>query len=449
MDVLLQQSKALKTALVEFILDADGELAQALEVFCAEKLLLWSKNKLQGIRCSDLAIDMFVTEGHVAGQSVLDRFIASHPDLSSTDRTWLKGWQRSFNGLFVIQQVGVNGYTVMNWLTEKQYQVKPNGCQADATLTRLAPGEVIVARLAPVTQDDWTFSGPLLLLGKLGKVKLAVAIGNFKNWFPHHLYSDAPELLEAAWTSVDRYYQEFVEFFGGDRLTLSGYELGKKLNEYQDLTTQRRLADVGLDRSQSLRELANQAGVSEAEMAASMAELGEDGKMVRRLLDHPQAAKMVMPPIKLPDELRQAEAVTILVHPRWGQLFLPDYGRLVDLLQQSDQDSMDACDRLLLKYLRDDSVTTYVWRCLAEELPNSLEVALRRVLDQPNFAIAHDLEPVLMQAGKPLEPRLPEIASVPLHLHNLFQAALQQIDRDTSAQKKAKGEKKRKVGFGA
>ena len=448
MDVLLQQSKALKNALLEFTLEADGELAQALELFCAEKLVLWSKNKLKGIHCSDLAIDMFLTEGQVAGQSILDRFIANHPDLSSADRALVQGWQQSFNGLFVIQQVDVDGYQVMNWLTEKQYQVKSNGSQTDTTLARLAPGDVTMIRLAPISPTNWTFSGPLLLLGKLGNAKLAVAIGNFKIWFPHHLYSDAPELLEAAWKSVDRYYQDFVQFFGGDRLTMSGYELGKKLNEYQDVTTQRYLEEAGLDGSKSLRELADAAGISEAEMAESVAELGEDGKLVRRLLDHPQAAKMVMPEIKLPDELRHAEIVTVFVHPRWGQTFLHDYVRLVELLQAFDPESVEACDRMIRKYLKDDSVNTYIWHCLADEVSTPLEMALQRVLGNPSFKMTHDLDQALVQAGKPLDPQLPEIASVPLHLHNLFQAALQEVNRGTSAQKKAKSEKKRKAGFG-
>ncbi|MEO1069222.1 MAG: hypothetical protein AAFW95_08880, partial [Cyanobacteria bacterium J06638_6] len=280
---------------------------------------------------------------------------------------------------------------------------------------------------------------------KLGKPKLAVAIGNFKNWFPNHLYGDAPELLAEAWNSVEQLHHDFVDFFGGDRLTLSGHDLNRRLNEYQAATTQRRLTEVGLDGSKSLQELATQAGITEAEMAESMEALGEDGRQVSRLMKNEQAVKMVMPSISLPEDLRRAAAVTVFVHPRWGQMFLNDYVRFTQLLDATDAESLAKLDKMTQKYLRQDGVNTYIWHCLAQENSAPLIASLRRVLDRPELTLA-DLDEVLVQADKPLEPSLPEIASVPLHLHNLFQDALQEVGQGTS-KKKSKGKRKQKIGF--
>ncbi|PSN11177.1 hypothetical protein C7293_25285 [filamentous cyanobacterium CCT1] len=449
----LKRSEELKQDLYNFVLDADGALATALESYSADRLKHWSATNLQGISRSELAIDMFLTEGQVAGQSVLDAFIQSQSQLSKADQALVKSWQNTFNGLFKVLQVPAEDsadgsgdrYELMNWLTEKRYWVEPNAAQSAEELARLSSGEIVVTRLLPIASDQWTFSGPLMLLGKLGKPKLAVAIGNFKNWFPNYLYGDAPELLEAAWESVERFHQDFVEFFGGDRVTLSGHELNKKLNEYQDVTTQRRLEEAGIDGSKSLQDLAAEAGVSEAEIAESVESFGEDGGQVSRLLKNKQAVKMAMPSISLPDDLRRAEAVTVFVHPRWGQTFLKDYTQLTQLLEATDETSTAKLDRLIQKYLKDDAVNAYIWRCLADENPEPLMASLGRVLDRPELTTA-DLDEVLVQADKPLEPTLPEIANVPIHLHNLFQEALQEVGQ-SSSKKKSKGKRKQKSGF--
>lgn len=441
----VKHSADLKQSIHDFVLDAEGDLATALEQYSADRLKHWSTTNLQGISRSDLAIDMFLTEGQVSGQSVLDIFDQNQTSLSQNDRTLLESWKSAFNGLFTVLQATEDGYKVMNWLTEKRYWVKPNGTQSAEELSRLSPGEIIVTRLLPVAESFWTFSGPLMLLGKLGKPKLAVAIGNFKNWFPDHLYGDAPDLLEEAWASVERFHHDFVDFFGADRITLSGYELNKKLQKYQDITTQRRLEEAGIDGSKSLQELADQAGISEEDIAESMESFGDDGGQASRLFKNDKAIKMVMPPINLPDDLRRAEAVTVFVHPRWGQTFLKDYDRLIQLSTATDTESAAKLDQMTQRYLKDDAVNTYIWRCLTRENPSSLMASLGRVLNRPDLTI-DDLDDVLAQANKPLEPKLPEIASVPIHLNNLFQEALQAVSQ-TSSKKKSKSRRKQKTGF--
>ncbi|XPM53020.2 MAG: hypothetical protein EDM05_032875 [Leptolyngbya sp. IPPAS B-1204] len=60
---------------------------------------------------------------------------------------------------------------------------------------------------------------------------------------------------------------------------------------------------------------------------------------------------------------------------------------------------------------------------------------MRRVLERPDFNLLQDLDKVLQEFGKPLQPELPEIASVPIHLHNLFQAAVIEVSKDKSKKK--------------
>jgi hypothetical protein len=66
-------------------------------------------------------------------------------------------------------------------------------------------------------------------------------------------------------------------------------------------------------------------------------------------------------------------------------------------------------------------------------------------LERPDFKIEHDLEALLQEHNKPLEPELPEIASVPIHLHELFQEAMAEVNKSKS---KGKGKTKEKTARG-
>ncbi len=482
----LEQYVTAKALLTDFVLDAEDDIATALETFSAEQLSRWSQPTLSGLNRTELAVEMFLGEGQIADQSITDLFLRANPGLPEASQRSVKHWDRSFQGLFLVQTVskteadGRSRYILKNWLTDKTYRAVGVPSQTEAVLSRASVGEIILARLVPIADgladELWVFSGPLTLLGKLGKPKLAVAIGNFKKWFPQQLYGDAPELKEAAWASVKEHYEEFVAFFGAEKITLSGYELNKKLQAYQAQMTEKQLAEAGLDSSKSLQEMAKDAGLSEEEMTEAMDALGEESKAAKQLIESKQSLKMVMPQVNLPDELRKAEAVTVLVHPRWGQAFFNDYQKLESLLGKSElmqreqlsnptsssQSSaalpdksetanlLATLDKLLLKYLKDERANTYVWRQLAQEYGTALENALRRTRHNPQFTSAQDLNKVMADYGKPLTPDLPETASVPIHLHNLFQEALKKVSKGSGGKSSHKKSKKpKRSGFGA
>jgi hypothetical protein len=283
-------------------------------------------------------------------------------------------------------------------------------------------------------------------MGRLGKPKLAVAIGNFKDNHKDALYRDAPELLEQAWESVAEYHQEFLDFFGSDEVTLPGYQLNKKITELQEVMTKRQLAVAGIDESKSLSEIAEEAGVTEEELKAAAQEAGADSTAVSQLFDSSQGkTKMVLPTIDLPAELKKAEQVTVLTHPRWGQTFLPTYTQFKTILESHDWQSNPANNKLVRKYLEDPTINVFIWHKLAEAYPTQLEKVLQTFLERPEFEVKRHLDPLLQEYNKPLEPELPEIASVPIHLHNLFQEALAEVNKSKS---KNKGKKNVKAAKG-
>uniref|UniRef100_UPI0025B563EC hypothetical protein n=1 Tax=Trichocoleus desertorum TaxID=1481672 RepID=UPI0025B563EC len=438
-DAILERARDLKQALIEFVLEAEGDLASALESYSAEHL----RSQQPDINQRNLWLDTFLTEGMVRDKTPLDLFVKDQTELSESDRALLLSWHRSFIGLFEIKQSLADGFELMNWLTAKSYVVKPNNEATKQEMSRFQSGDVLLTRIAPVTQTEWMFSGPCIPMGRLGKPKLAVAIGNFKQNYKHALYSDAPELLEESWRSVEQYHQDFLGFFGSDEVTMSGYELSKKIAEMQEKVTQQRLADAGIDDSKSLAEIAAEAGVDSAEMELVAEAAGADAKAVAKVLESKQAMKMVMPKVELPAELKKAEKVTVLAHPRWGQMFLPTYYRFESLLIADDPSGAENAEKLVRHYLESPEINAYVWYRLAEKYPVKLEKLLQAVLERPDFQLSQDLPGLLQEFKKPIEPDLPEVASVPVHLHNLFQDALAEV-----GQSKGKGKGKKKSGKG-
>lgn len=439
MDAILLRSRELKQALIDFVLEAEGELAQSLEVYAADSSRPGRGDSTQ----QDLIIDTFLTEGKVGDKTPLDLFL-SETELSESDRQLVSNWQRSFIGLFAVIQILPDGFELMNWLSAKHYVVKPNNAQTLEEMARFKEGEILLTRIAPVTDTYWMFSGPCTLMGKLGKPKLAVAIGNFKENHKKALYSDAPELLEQAWQSVEQYHQQFVDFFGSDEVTLPGYQLNKKIAELQEVMMQRRLAAAGIDTSKSLAEVASEAGIGEEEIRAAAEEAGADSKAIAQLIDSKSTTKMVMPKVDLPAELKKAEQVTALSHPRWGQMFLPTYSKFKALLEAENWQSIEGSEKLIRYYLENPTINAFIWQRLAQQYPTQLEKVLQTVLGRPEFRLDRDLDVLLQEYNKPTEPELPEIASVPEHLHNLFEEAVVEVNKPKS---KDKGQKKAAKGF--
>ncbi len=391
-----------------------------------------------------LLIHRFAIEGEIDGKTPLELFMASQVELSAVDRQLLANWQHSFVGLLAIVQVFPNGLEVMNWLTAKHYRIQFGDLESQTAMTRLKVGDIIIAQISQIVDIDWAIFAPWVALGKLGKPKLAVAVGTFRQNYPHYLYPDARDLLDAAWESVAVYHDRFVEFFGSDEITLSGAELQPKVAEFQAWMVEKQLATAGIDGDKSLVEVAAENGVSADEVRSMVESIASIDSPP--LLSQPAAVgKMVAPNPELPPQFKNAPSVTALSHPYWGQMFLPDYTRIQALLADLETTPLTTAEIVFLnKSLADPQINAFVWRRLALAFPQQLQVALRQALDRSDFDLSTDLDLLLIKLNKYLEPDLPDLASVPIHLHELFQSAVLEVSKDKT---KAKLPPK-KTGFG-
>jgi hypothetical protein len=233
-------------------------------------------------------------------------------------------------------------------------------------------------------------------------------------------------------------------------VTLPGYQVSQKLREFQELTIQRHLANAGMEGSQSLQDLVDEAGVSQEEIAVVAKTVGGDAATVDQLLKDKfldqKKPSMITPQINLPNSIKEAKQLTILTDPRWGQMFLPTYSQFKTILETEDWQSVEDTEKLVRQYLEDPEINAYVWLHLAHQYPAQLERVLQIVLERPEFSLEQGLDSLLQEYGKPLNPDLPDIASVPLHLHTLFQEALLEVDKPKA---KNKGKQKAAMGFQA
>lgn len=437
-------ARELKQSLIDFVYEAEGELAVALETYAAEH----ARGDRYDPRAQELTLDQFITRGRVGDKAPWEIFLATKEDLSENDRAWISNLPRSFTGLFeVIAGRDNRGFELKNWLSDKSYLVLPDPNLKGSEVMNWEAGEIVLTRLMPLDETWWMVTGACIPKGKLGKPKLAVAVGEFKKHHRDSLYGDAPELLARAWLSVARFHQQFLEYFGQEHLTLPGYQLERKLGELQQKLTEERLTAAGIDSSKSVRELAREQDIDEAELEEAIAASNPaEAATIRQALDLQLTTAMRVPKVNLPDEIKKAEAVTAFSHPRWGQIFLPSYPKFQTLLAKEDPTQEPNCQPLVQNYLEAETKNYFIWQQLRQENPEKLQQVLRFVLERPDFDIQQDLEALMEEYNKPLQPELPDTASVPQHLYDLFEAAIAQTKKlQTKSKKKAKPKAK---GFG-
>jgi hypothetical protein len=449
-DPVFARAGVLWTAIIELIQTAEGNVAIALESYTAKQLI---RNPQLDAGQRKLLVHRFAIEGEVDGKAPLDLFLASQPDLSNADRQLILSWRRSFVGLLEIVQILPDGLELMNWLTAKHYRIQFTDLSSQTVMSRLKVGDLIIAQISRITHTHWAILTPWVALGRLGKPKLAVAVGAFRQNYPHYLYSDAPEQLAASWASVATYHDRFVEFFGADEITLSGKELETRIGEFQTWIVGKQLDAAGVDRSKSLTELATDSGLASEDIEAVGTMLGSIDP--NTTTEQPSTiGQMVSPKVELAPQLKSAAAITALSHPHWGQMFLVDYPLLKSRLADQSTPYLPADLKFIHKCLIDPAMNAFVWRRLAAEFPHQLETAIRQIIElfklpTPNSQLptpnsSFSIDPILTHFNKFLEPDLPDLASVPIHLHELFQSAVLEVSKDKAKPKSVA----KKTGFG-
>jgi len=90
------------------------------------------------------------------GRTVVEVFVAEHPELNDADRQMLLGWLEVVEGIFEIRQQAGNAIIVSSLADKLTYRVGAN--TGPGALASMRPGCFMTARIVPAG-DIWMLSG--------------------------------------------------------------------------------------------------------------------------------------------------------------------------------------------------------------------------------------------------------------------------------------------------
>jgi hypothetical protein len=349
---LIERSAELKRDLVDFACSPrlKRSLAAALREAGLEEL---------GEAAAIGAIDRFALQYRMRdGRTVVDRFVASRPDLDAADREMLLGWRDPVEGVFEICRQDGDAIILLNLIDDLEYRTYSN--MGPAVLRRLPRDGFVHARLVPIrpVPDAWLVSGMMTAYRKSDAGHIAAVALKLATTRPELVFRN-PEKVEQGWKQMRDDRAAFVEFFGSDELVLPPAEAGERLNAYY-----RQRQEAALARKPARRRPPNLPGLD-------------------------------VPAFELPPGLADADSIGIIYDETDGLNFYPDYGMLRDLFGEpalaADKWYADA----LRGYLRSETIAPLPLRRLAAAYPDTVDAVLRKILRQRDFTWAEHGEELM------------------------------------------------------
>jgi hypothetical protein len=350
--VLIERSSELKRDLVDFACSPRLERALAAAIMEAG---------LEELKEADAigTIDRFALQYRMRdGRTVVDRFVASRPDLDAADREMLLGWRDPVEGIFEIRSKDRDAIILLNLIDDLEYRTYSN--MGPAAFRPLPRGGFVYARLVPIrpVPGAWLVSGMMTTYRKSGAGYIAKVALELATKRPELVFRN-PEKVEQGWKQMREDRAGFVEFFGGDELVLPPAEAGERLNAYY-----RQRQEAALARKPGRRRPPNLPGVD-------------------------------VPVFDFPSGLADADTVGVIFDDVDGLNFYPDYGMLQDLFG----DPVLAADKqyadVLRGYLRSETIAPLPLQRLAAAHPDTVDAVFRKILRKRDFTWAEHGEALM------------------------------------------------------
>ena len=348
---LIERSAELKRDLVDFA------CSPRLERTLAAAMLEAGLDELEKADAIS-AIDWFALQYRMRdGRTVVDRFVASRPDLDAADREMLLGWRDPVEGIFEIRSKDRDAIILLNLIDDLEYRTYSN--MGPAFLRQLPKGGFVHARLVPIhpVPGAWLISGMMTTYrksdaGYIAKVALELATKQ-----PELVFRN-PDKVEQGWKQMREDRAGFVAFFGSDELVLPPAEAGERLNAYY-----RQRQEAALARKPGRRRPPNLPGLD-------------------------------VPIFEFPPGL-DADTVGVIFDDVDGLNIYPDYGMLRDLFG----DPVLAADKryaeVLRGYLGSETIAPLPLQRLAAAHPDTVDAVFRKILRKRDFTWAEHGEALM------------------------------------------------------
>ena len=304
-------------------------------------------------------IDRFALQYRLPdGETVVDRFVASRPDLTEADREMLLGWRDPVEGIFEIGSKDQESIVLLNLLDDLEYRTYSN--MGPAVFRPLPRGGFVLARLVPIrpVPGAWLVSGHISSYHKSDAAQIAQMALELATKQPGLVFRN-PEKVKQGWEQMRQDRAAFVEHFGGDELVLPPAEAGERLNAYY-----RHRQEAALARQPGRLRPRNVPGLD-------------------------------APFFKFLEELADFDTVGIIFDETDGLNFYPDYGMLRDLFGDPGLAADKRYADVLRGYLRSETIAPLPLLRLAAAHPDTVDAVFGKILRKPNFTWSEHGETLL------------------------------------------------------
>ena len=290
------------------------------------------------------------------GQTIVEQFVASRPDLRAPERDMLLGWRDVVEGIFEVGRRDGNVLVVTNLVDELTYRVRSN--MGGDVFGVLRPRSYVVARFVPMG-SEWLVSGAIHPIARSGR-KVAYAIAaDLATKYPEMLFRN-PTLLERGWEMqrIDR--ERFIRFFGTDMALMPGSELAWQMRQYAAFSRREVLAQLEAQESDSLAN--------------------------RPLVE-----------FDFPPDLVESGTVALIYDETDGLAFFGGFGEFERAFTDPALLDQPRYHQRIIDYLDDDSVSPLPFRRMADRDPLRANEVLREVLGRKSFDWQRDGEKLMRQ----------------------------------------------------
>jgi hypothetical protein len=174
-------------------------------------------------------LDAFMLQHRLPdGRTVVEQFVAEHPELPEQEREMLLGWQDVVEGIFQVKRRQGGALVADNLVDGLTYRVRSN--MGPAALATVRPGSFLITRLLPVG-DQWLLSGVASMLPAGSRVGAGQVAEELLARRPELVFRN-PERLARAWELQREERCHFIAFFGSDPVVLPGPEVAEHMRAY-------------------------------------------------------------------------------------------------------------------------------------------------------------------------------------------------------------------------
>jgi hypothetical protein len=172
------------------------------------------------------ALDYFLLQHELrSGKTVVERFVASRPDLPGEEREMLLGWRDVVEGIFEVRSRDGDALVVENLIDELTYRVHSN--MGPSAFRLLKPGGFMIGRIVPVG-PEWLMSGHFMAYRKRDRAAIHRAACEMALRHPERAFRN-PDKLARARQLQSAEHERFVRFFGADFVVIPGAQLTERM----------------------------------------------------------------------------------------------------------------------------------------------------------------------------------------------------------------------------